>query len=241
MGRPGRHHQYDGRLRNRALARDRDHQLSALSFGAVHGGATEPVPHHRRRVRRDPGDGSGAQRRLDAPGRRLRRCGCAPLRQWTGGGEQSADRSLHRGYIAGHPGRKRQRRERRSDGAVPWPHRRAHVVRSLAEPRRDRPARGGRAVRRSGRGTAPPTEARFGPRYFAALSISFRRGKTTLRGNRFANAAAARRASGVRPAPTSARTRKASRSSANRPFGNRRACSASNPSASAKSPPAYAA
>lgn len=60
--------------------------------------------------------------------------------------------------------------------------------------------------------------------------MSRRRGRSTLRGNRSANAAAARRASSTRPKRASERTRNASRSSARRPFENLRACSATDAS-----------
>ena len=58
---------------------------------------------------------------------------------------------------------------------------------------------------------------------------------STLWGKRAPNSAAAARASSVRPAPASERTRSASRSSASQPLGKRRACSSKVVSAISKS------
>ena len=65
------------------------------------------------------------------------------------------------------------------------------------------------------------------------------RGRNALCGKRLAKDARARRASSPRPARASDRTRSASRSSASRPFGKRRPCSASSTSALANSWLAY--
>ena len=77
--------------------------------------------------------------------------------------------------------------------------------------------------------------------YGAAAGIRLTAGKRTLRGNWDRNAAAARRASSVRPNPARDFTRRASRSSASRPFLNRRVCSAITGKAAAKSPRTTAA
>ena len=79
----------------------------------------------------------------------------ATARLYVNGIEVASERDRHhpRGHDARHPGRQRQRRERRPDRAVPRPHRRAHALRAGAQRRGDRQARRGRAVpgRRPGR------------------------------------------------------------------------------------------